>query len=224
MPCALCAAADGWLANPALPADILKEAVPGNIRRAEHFLAFLRRLVHYLGARLKGKEVETEGPLAFLAALGKETGIEAKSLRFCYDRLQSLMLTLEVAEVDEFSPLNCLCDFATLVGTYSKGFAIIMEPYDERMPHIADPVLQVRLQAPAVALPYPLPLGQLVRKTPRGAHMQASCCARLVGSLCLLLSAGLSMLAPAWWPLSAGFCLLAAAELPGRVPGSEANV
>ena len=31
------------LTNPALPDDILQEAVPGNIRKAEHFVAFLRR-------------------------------------------------------------------------------------------------------------------------------------------------------------------------------------
>jgi hypothetical protein len=38
------AAADGVLANPALPADILQEAVPGTIRRAEHFIAFMRKV------------------------------------------------------------------------------------------------------------------------------------------------------------------------------------
>jgi hypothetical protein len=31
-----------------LPEDLLKEAVPGNIRKAEHFVAFLKRLVEYL--------------------------------------------------------------------------------------------------------------------------------------------------------------------------------
>ena len=48
---------DNWLANPSLPADILAEAVPGNIRRAEHFLAFLRRFVQYLGTRLQATQV-----------------------------------------------------------------------------------------------------------------------------------------------------------------------
>ncbi len=33
---------------PALPDDLIKEAVPGNIRRAEHFVAFLRRFIEYL--------------------------------------------------------------------------------------------------------------------------------------------------------------------------------
>lgn len=31
-----------------LPDDLLKEAVPGNIRKAEHFVAFLKRFVEYL--------------------------------------------------------------------------------------------------------------------------------------------------------------------------------
>jgi hypothetical protein len=35
----------------ALPEDLLKEAVPGNIRKAEHFVAFLKRLVEYLKVR-----------------------------------------------------------------------------------------------------------------------------------------------------------------------------
>jgi len=41
-----------------LPDDILKEAVPGNIRRAEHFLAVLRRLVRFLDGRLETESVE----------------------------------------------------------------------------------------------------------------------------------------------------------------------
>jgi DNA excision repair protein ERCC-2 len=36
------------LTNPILPDDLLNEAVPGNIRKAEHFVAFLRRFIEYL--------------------------------------------------------------------------------------------------------------------------------------------------------------------------------
>lgn len=35
----------------ALPEDLLKEAVPGNIRRAEHFVSFLKRFIEYLKVR-----------------------------------------------------------------------------------------------------------------------------------------------------------------------------
>ena len=35
-----------------LPEDLLKEAIPGNIRKAEHFVAFLKRFVEYLKVRM----------------------------------------------------------------------------------------------------------------------------------------------------------------------------
>jgi hypothetical protein len=40
--------------NPSLvlPDDLLDEAVPGNIRKAEHFVAFLKRFVEYLKVSL----------------------------------------------------------------------------------------------------------------------------------------------------------------------------
>lgn len=134
---------DPWLGNPALPDDILKEAVPGNIRRAEHFLSVLRRLVQYLNGRLLTEKVETEGPVSFCASVNTQAGIDQKMLKFCYDRLHSLMLTLEITDTDEFLHIQTVCDFATLVSTYARGFSIIIEPYDERMPTIPDPVLQV---------------------------------------------------------------------------------
>ncbi|KAJ0975651.1 hypothetical protein J5N97_017616 [Dioscorea zingiberensis] len=143
---------DSWLANPALPDDILKEAVPGNIRKAEHFLAVLRRLVQYLKGRLQTENVETEVPVAFVASVSSQAGIDQKMLKFCYDRLHSLMLTLEITDTDEFLHIQTVCDFATLVGTYTRGFSIIIEPFDERMPHIPDPVLQLSCHDASLAI------------------------------------------------------------------------
>lgn len=37
-----------WILIKVLPDDLLQEAIPGNIRRAEHFTAFLTRFVEYL--------------------------------------------------------------------------------------------------------------------------------------------------------------------------------
>lgn len=42
---------DAFMSNPALPEDLLQEAVPGNIRRAEHFVSFLKRFIEYLKVR-----------------------------------------------------------------------------------------------------------------------------------------------------------------------------
>lgn len=44
---------DSFMANPALPDDLLTEAVPGNIRRAEHFISFLKRFIEFLKVRYR---------------------------------------------------------------------------------------------------------------------------------------------------------------------------
>lgn len=134
---------DMWLSNPSLPDDILKESVPGNIRRAEHFIHVLHRLVQYLEGRLETEEVQKESPAHFLSSIFTQAAIDQKTLRFCYDRLHSLILTLEITDTDEFLHIQTVCDLATLIGTYTGGFTIIIEPYDDRMAHISDPILQL---------------------------------------------------------------------------------
>lgn len=131
------------LQNPVIPDDILREAVPGNIRRAEHFVAFLRRFVEYLKGRLRATQVEQETPTAFLTHLSQAAAIDGKTLKFCYDRLTSLLKTLQIVDTEEFSAVSLVADFGTLVGTYQRGYALILEPYDERYPNIPDPVLQL---------------------------------------------------------------------------------
>jgi DNA excision repair protein ERCC-2 len=54
------------LANPVLPDHVLQEAVPGNIRKGEHFVAFMKRLVEYLKTRLRARHVVQESPAGFL--------------------------------------------------------------------------------------------------------------------------------------------------------------
>lgn len=89
-----------------LPQDLLQEAVPGNIRRAEHFTAFLARFVEYLKVRnnspspfplppprshaltcrrrqtrMRVLHVVAETPLSFLQHLRDITFIERKPLK-----------------------------------------------------------------------------------------------------------------------------------------------
>ena len=146
-------AGEEWLAHPALPEDVLEGAVPGNIRRAEHFVAFLRRLVAYFQQRLRARAVEQQSPAAFLAHLQSALGVDARTLRFCYDRLASLLKTLEISDTDDFGPIHLVADFATLVGTYpTSGFSVIIEPFDDRMPSVPDPVMQLACLDASVAI------------------------------------------------------------------------
>jgi hypothetical protein len=50
--------------------------VPGNIRRAEHFCQFLRRLVEYMKERVGVAVVEQESCTTFLAALQERMAID----------------------------------------------------------------------------------------------------------------------------------------------------
>lgn len=64
------------LSNPILPNDILQEAVPGNIRKAEHFIVFLRRFLEYVKAKLRVQTVVQESSPAFLKDCKNKVAIE----------------------------------------------------------------------------------------------------------------------------------------------------
>uniref|UniRef100_A0A023F3L9 General transcription and DNA repair factor IIH helicase subunit XPD n=1 Tax=Triatoma infestans TaxID=30076 RepID=A0A023F3L9_TRIIF len=132
---------DVVLANPVLPDQILKEVVPGNIRTAEHFVGFLKRFLEYLKTRLRTQHVVHESPAAFLKDVAAKVCIERKPLRFCAERLASLLRTLEISDQNDFSPLILVTHLATLVSTYTKGFTIIIEPFEDKAPTVSNPIL-----------------------------------------------------------------------------------
>ncbi|CAE6482770.1 unnamed protein product [Rhizoctonia solani] len=170
-------AEDVVMANPVLPDDLLKEAVPGNIRKAEHFIAFLKRLVEYLKAcyprlsrimsnivvtktRMRVLHVVAETPLSFLQHL--------KDITFCAERLQSLIRTLELTQIDEYSSLQKVANFATLVSTYEKGkhiqaalelrssvnlgFLLILEPFEGENTTVPNPIFHFTCLDPSLAI------------------------------------------------------------------------
>ncbi|KAI9744961.1 MAG: DNA-dependent ATPase of the nucleotide excision repair factor 4 complex [Claussenomyces sp. TS43310] len=143
---------DAFMSNPALPDDLLKEAVPGNIRRAEHFVAFLKRFVEYLKTRMKVRQVISETPPSFLTHLKDTTFIERKPLRFCAERLTSLVRTLELTNIEDYQPLQEVATFATLVATYEKGFLLILEPYESDTAEVPNPVLHFTCLDAAIAI------------------------------------------------------------------------
>lgn len=120
------------------------EAVPGNIRNADHFLGFLRRFIEYLKTRLHVLHVVQDSPAGFLKHVQAQVCIERKPLRFCAERLASLLRTLEITDVREISALIVIANFATLVSTYTVGFTIIIEPFEDKTPTILNPILHFR--------------------------------------------------------------------------------
>jgi DNA excision repair protein ERCC-2 len=55
--------------------------IAGNIRRAEHFIGFLRRFVAHLYERMRTPAVVSEGPASFLGQVQAAVAVDAKTLR-----------------------------------------------------------------------------------------------------------------------------------------------
>ncbi|KAF2154932.1 to 3 [Myriangium duriaei CBS 260.36] len=141
-----------FMSNPVLPDDLLKEAVPGNIRRAEHFISFLKRFIEYLKTRMKVLHVISETPPSFLQHLRELTFIERKPLRFCAERLTSLVRTLELTNIDDYQALQEVATFATLIATYESGFLLILEPYESETATVPNPILHFTCLDAAIAI------------------------------------------------------------------------
>ena len=77
--------------------------------------------------------------------------------RFCAERLQSLIRTLDLHRLDEYASLQKVASFATLVATYEKGwfpfnqkflflsviylgFLLILEPFETDNATVPNPV------------------------------------------------------------------------------------
>lgn len=111
---------DMMLANPVLPDDILQGAIPGNIRTADHFVSFLRRFVEYIKTRLRVQHVVQESPAGFLKDVLAKVCIERKPLRFAAERLASLLRTLEITEMTEFSSLVLVMNIGAMRKTVTN--------------------------------------------------------------------------------------------------------
>lgn len=74
--------------------------VPGNIRRAEHFCAFLRRLVEHLKGRISVEAVVQESCTTFLATLQESINIDgAPSATPCSWNFFSTFIMFQIVNV-----------------------------------------------------------------------------------------------------------------------------
>lgn len=118
---------------PVLPNDVLREAVPESIRKAEAFIEFLTKLVSFLQRRAATETVSQEKPTPFLVEAANACSVVDKRVfQGTYDRLISLLLTVQVSSWSDFRPLSRVGDFITILSTYEReGMAVITEPFND---------------------------------------------------------------------------------------------
>ncbi|KAG8764837.1 DNA-dependent ATPase of the nucleotide excision repair factor 4 complex, partial [Serendipita sp. 398] len=102
--------------------------------------------------RMRVLHVVAETPLSFLQHLKDITFIERRPLRFCAERLQSLIRTLELSGLDEYYSLQKVASFATLVATYETGFQLILEPFETDNATIPNPIFHLICLDPSFAI------------------------------------------------------------------------
>ena len=146
---------------------MLDEAIPGNIRKAEHFIAFLKRFIEYLKVRLidEGSQLISDSNEGITCrcrnasvVLGPSEGNyiyrekaaqvslelvefdKRANARFAAERLTSLVRTLELTNIDEHYALQKVASFGTLIATYEKGFLLILEPYETEHATVPNPI------------------------------------------------------------------------------------
>mmetsp|Transcript_15446 Transcript_15446/g.27960 ORF Transcript_15446/g.27960 Transcript_15446/m.27960 type:complete len:704 (-) Transcript_15446:3656-5767(-) len=132
---------DDLLMNPIVPDDIMDDTVPGNLRRGEHFLIFVKRVLVFFRKQLKSREAKINSPAGFLYLMKTTAMIDQESLKHTSSRLHSLLSTLKITNLERFLPLITICDLCTLLVTNSAGYALILEPFPESSTDY-DPVLQ----------------------------------------------------------------------------------
>ncbi|KII69442.1 TFIIH basal transcription factor complex helicase XPD subunit [Thelohanellus kitauei] len=131
---------DFFLPNPVISQEILEEAVPGNIRKSEHFLSFMTRFVEYVAFKMNLNYLVVETPATFLSHVQEHAGIDKRALRFCSERLRSLLAVLELDNRPNISsPLGVVASFGTIVSSNEKGFCVVTEPFDPASPNIPRP-------------------------------------------------------------------------------------
>ena len=92
----------------------------------------MRKVIKCLKDELKDvQEPKIFTPLSLLKKMMEQYYIDQRTLKHSRDRLTSLLNTLEVDKLDEFSSLNVIADFSTLIATYYEGFSLILEPHPE---------------------------------------------------------------------------------------------
>ncbi|KAJ9453402.1 TFIIH basal transcription factor complex helicase repD subunit [Diplonema papillatum] len=106
------------------------EAIPGNMRKAEHFVGLLKRLTDFYIERFNRKttRIEIQNPPDVLRDIKEQVLVTPKQLSHCYSRFRVLLKTLREA-AEGYKELQVVVHLVTTMATYAdEGFKVVTEP------------------------------------------------------------------------------------------------
>lgn len=118
-------------------------AIPGSMRRAEHFLSVLKRVLEFFKTKIKTTHLTTETTDSFCASVRENVFVERKALSYVSFRLNILLRTLGMGLSENVRDLTKICDFCAIASQYKKGFSVIFEPFDPKNNDVYDPILRM---------------------------------------------------------------------------------
>ena len=107
-----------------IPDELKEETIPGNIRRGEQFLKIVKEVVWFLCRYIEVDRASSDTPLSLMKKIEDGCEVQPNVLKFFFERLKSLLQTLNIINLDQFHPISRVCDFCTLLGTYTQGFTV----------------------------------------------------------------------------------------------------
>ncbi|CAG9321257.1 unnamed protein product [Blepharisma stoltei] len=125
-----------------VPDSLMERTVPGQIRKPEYFLGFIKRVAVHLRKLLRSKEPKIYSGSRMLYDLKVNALIEPDCLKFAIFSLHALFTLFSDILPKEYYPLQLLCRFCTILANSSEGFIIVFEPHPESQ-NIYSPVLQL---------------------------------------------------------------------------------
>lgn len=128
--------------NLAFPDRLLSSAVPGNIRKPQHFVKYIKSVIVYFRQYLRTKEPNIQSCYGFLHKLNTATLINIESLQYYSILINCLYNALPFKLNEDLISLACICDFCSLVSLYPEYYSIVFEPYPDTSNYI-NPVLQL---------------------------------------------------------------------------------
>ena len=134
-------------ALPALTAAEFEQLIPGDIRKAASFVSLMRRVVEFFKEEIKSCDVaHTVSMSDMLKRLCSTVLSDARTFKFVYDRLKSLLNVLRITRVDDHTSLSAVADFVTLLSSFAdkEGFIILKEKsIPDSSDRLPDPLIQL---------------------------------------------------------------------------------
>jgi DNA excision repair protein ERCC-2 len=130
-----------------LTAAEFEQLIPGDIRKAASFVSLMRRVVEFFKEEIKGCDVpHTVSMSDLLKRLCSSVLSDARTFKFVYDRLKSLLNVLRITRVDDHTSLSAVADFVTLLSSFAdkEGFIILKEKsIPDSSDRLPDPLIQL---------------------------------------------------------------------------------